>query len=149
MTVEALDEPRRERPRSAPLRRGRSDPGDMPAGSVPGGSEPGGSEPGRESAGGALAVAFRHAGPVCVLSLSGALTTGTLGVLEAQMDRLGRTTCHRVVIDAAGLTAVDDAGARVLTGLHHYVTARGGRMHVTGAPAGVARVLASTPLLAG
>lgn len=97
----------------------------------------------------ALTVAFRHVGSVCVLTLTGALTAETLGVFESQMDRLGRTTCHRVVIEAAGLVAVDDAGARVLTGLHHYVQARGGRLTVTGAAGGISSILASTPLLAG
>lgn len=98
------------------------------------------------SRGAALGVAFRHVGAVCVLSLHGALTADTLGVLESQIDRLGRTACQRVVIDAAGLRALDGAGASVLTGIHHYVEARGGVLSVTGACDGVARVLWSTPL---
>lgn len=96
-----------------------------------------------------LSVAFRHVGSVCILSVRGALTAQTLAVFESQIDRLGRTTCQRVVIDAAGLTLMDDAGVAVLTGLHHYVQARGGRLSVTGADGGVSRLLASTPLLAG
>lgn len=99
-----------------------------------------------QPSGAALGVAFRHVGAVCVLSLHGALTADTLGTLESQIDRLGRTACQRVVIDAAGLLALDGAGARVLTGLHHYVRARGGVLSVTGACGGVARVLSSTPL---
>jgi anti-anti-sigma factor len=97
----------------------------------------------------ALSVAFRHVGAVCILSLRGALTAGTLQVFESQIDRLGRTTCHRVVVDAAGLAAIDEAGVRVVTGLHHYVHARGGRLSVIGAAGAVARALASIPLPAG
>jgi anti-anti-sigma factor len=96
-----------------------------------------------------LAVAFRHVGQVCILSLDGALTANTLRAFESQIDRLGRTPCHRVVVDLSGLQAVDDAGMRVLIGLHHYVRARGGRLSVTGATGSVFGVLASTPLLAG
>ena len=92
-----------------------------------------------------LSVAFRHVGAVCVLSLHGALTAGTLHVLESQIDRLGRTTCQRVVVDAAELAAIDEAGVRVVTGLHHYVHARGGRLSVTGAAGAVARAFVSTP----
>ena len=96
-----------------------------------------------------LSVAFRHVSEVCILSVRGALTAETLAVFESQVDRLGRTTCQRVVIDAAGLTVMDDTGVAVLTGLHHYVRARGGRLSVTGAGDGVSRLLASSPLLAG
>lgn len=94
----------------------------------------------------ALTVAFRHVGSICILSLDGALTAETLGAFESQIDRLGRTPCHRVVIEAAGLTAMDDAGLRVLTGLHHYVQGRGGRLSVTGAAGAIAGLLASTPV---
>lgn len=96
----------------------------------------------------ALTVSFHHVGPICRLSLTGALTADTLGIFESQIDRLGRTACVRVVIDAAGLNALDETAARVLTGLHHYVEARGGRMTVAGGAGGVARMLEGTPLLA-
>lgn len=124
-------------------------------GSVPGdmrGDVPAGGRHDEDVAGAAdamLSVAFRHVGSVCILSVRGALTAETLAVFESQIDRLGRTTCQRVVIDAAGLTEMDDTGVAVLTGLHHYVQARGGRLSVTGAGGGVSRLLASTPLLAG
>ena len=96
-----------------------------------------------------LAVGFRHVGSVCILSLQGTLTAHTVAVFESQIDRLGRTPCHRVVIDVAGLAAMDDTGLRVLTGLHHYVQARGGRLSVIGAVGSVVNVLASAPLFAG
>lgn len=95
-----------------------------------------------------LTVTFRHAGSICILSLDGALTAETLGVFECQIDRLGRTPCQRVVIEVGGLTTIDDAGRRVLTGLHHYVQGRGGRLNVTGAAGAISGLLASTPLAA-
>lgn len=153
MTLELANEPGVPRGREIPA------PGSASAGSGvrAGGHTPGpGPGPGRVPAtnalalcGDALTVFFRHVGPICLLSLTGALTADTLGILESQVDRLGRTPCQRVVIDAAGLTAVDESGARVLTGLHHYVEARGGRLTMTGAAGGVARMLQGTPLLAG
>jgi anti-anti-sigma regulatory factor len=85
---------------------------------------------------------------VCVLTLTGVLHAGTLAVLEAEVDRLGRSPCHRVVLDVAALVDVDEAGTKVLTGLHHYVRARGGRLTVTGAGPLLTAVLAATPLLA-
>lgn len=79
-----------------------------------------------------LRVAFRHIGPICVLSLCGELTAGSVEVLESRFDRLGRTPCHRVVVDLSDLTGLDATGARVLIGLRHYVHARGGRLTVLG-----------------
>jgi anti-anti-sigma factor len=79
-----------------------------------------------------LTVGFRHIGPICLLSLRGALHAGSLSVLEAQFDRLGRTTCNRVVVDLTDVTGLDTTGARVLIGLRHYVHARGGRLTLIG-----------------
>lgn len=95
---------------------------------------------------GTLAVSFRHVGPVSVLAMEGALHAGTVSAIEAQVDRLGRTPCHQVVLDLAGLGALDDAGVRVLTGLHHYIAGRGGRLTVIGASPSVSRALDGSPL---
>lgn len=94
----------------------------------------------------ALSVSFRHVGPICLLSLRGDLRAASLRVLESQVDRLGRTSCHQVVVDLAELTSIDDAGVRVLTGLHHYVQARGGHLTVIGAGDWIGQALAETPL---
>jgi anti-anti-sigma factor len=79
-----------------------------------------------------LMVEFHHIGPTCVLALRGELHAGSVGVLEAQFDVLGRTPCRRVVVDLNEVTSVDTVGARVLTGLGHYVHARGGTLTVIG-----------------
>ncbi len=96
-----------------------------------------------------LTITFRESDCECVLSLGGALTAETIGAFENPIDRLGRTTFRRVVLEVGGLTDLDDAGARMLTGLHHYVQGRGGHLTVRGAGAPVARALAATPVLAG
>ena len=92
-------------------------------------------------------VSLRHLGAVCVLAMHGSLGVATVATLEATFDRLWRTPCRRVVLDLSALTGVDDTGLRVLTGLHHYLRARGGRLSVVGANPRVAAALASTPIL--
>lgn len=89
-----------------------------------------------------LQVSLRHVGAVCVLTLRGDLCAESVSVLEAEFDRLARTPCHRVVIDVTELTALDEVGSRVLTGLSHYVQGRGGALTVVGASAAVAQALA-------
>lgn len=100
--------------------------------------------PEREDIGGGpeLAVTFQQVGPMCLLSLEGPLDAGTVGVLEAQFDRLGRTSCARVVVDLTELSHIDRTGARVLAGLGHYVRARGGQLTLLGAAPFVTDVLA-------
>ena len=95
----------------------------------------------------ALSVYFRHVGPICLLSLRGDLHAESLRVLESQVDQLGRTSCHQVVVDLAELTSIDEAGVRVLTGLHHYVQARGGHLIVIGAADWIGDALVHTPLM--
>ncbi|HVC14437.1 MAG TPA: STAS domain-containing protein [Acidimicrobiales bacterium] len=90
-----------------------------------------------------LEVTFRRTGRLCVLTLRGDLQTGSVGVLEAQIDRLGRTPCHRVVVDLHEVDAIDATGARVLIGLRHYVHGRGGTLTTLGARALVSGVLAA------
>lgn len=73
--------------------------------------------------------------------LSGQLRAGSLAVLEANVDLLGAARCDQVVVDLRELTEVDDVGCKVLLGLHHYMTARGGRLGIAGASPLVARAL--------
>ncbi|MGH9082704.1 MAG: STAS domain-containing protein, partial [Acidimicrobiales bacterium] len=89
-----------------------------------------------------LHVEVRHLGTVCVIHTRGVLHTDTLRAVQVQIDRLGRTPCRHVVLDLAGMVAVDDAGARLLTGLHHYVAGRGGRLTVVGARPQITAALA-------
>lgn len=90
-----------------------------------------------------FAVAFQQVGPLCLLSLEGDLHAGTVGVLESEFDRLGRTACARVVLDVSALVRIDRTGARVLAGLGHYVQARGGHLSVLGATPWVAAALSA------
>lgn len=96
----------------------------------------------------ALSVSFRKLGWVCVLAIEGELRAGSIAGLEAQMDRLGRTAFHEVVFDVTHVSLLDDVGARVLTGLCHYVHARGGRVRLIGARPWLADALSATPLAA-
>jgi len=73
--------------------------------------------------------------------LSGQLRAGSLAVLEANVDLLGAARCDQVMVDLRDLTEVDDVGCKVLLGLHHYMTARGGRLGIAGATPLVARAL--------
>ncbi|MGH8989327.1 MAG: STAS domain-containing protein [Acidimicrobiales bacterium] len=86
-------------------------------------------------------VSLRHVGAVCILTLRGELRAGSVAVLEAEFDRLGRTRCRRVVVDVTELSRLDEVGSRVLTGLSHYVRARGGVLTVVGARPPIARAL--------
>jgi len=88
-------------------------------------------------------VDFSHVGPICLLELRGELLATSVGVLEAQFDRLGRTSCHHVVLDLTDVSDLDATGARVLVGLRHYVCARGGRLTVVGMSPWVERVYAA------
>ena len=107
---------------------------------MPGSDEEGGG-PGAE-----LVAGVHHVGTVCVLRLVGRLHAGSLYALQRQFDRLGRTPCRQVVLDLAGLVDVDEAGARLLTGLHHYVAGRGGHLAVVGVSSAVTVALAGTAL---
>jgi anti-anti-sigma regulatory factor len=39
-------------------------------------------------------------------------------------DRLGRLSFDQVIVDLKGVSELDEAGTKVLIGLHHYVEAR-------------------------
>lgn len=95
-----------------------------------------------------LVADVHHVGPVCVLRLAGSLDAGTLRVLQQQFDRLGRSPCRHVVLDLAAVVAIEPAGARLLTGLHHYVGGRGGSLSVIGATPAILETLAGTALAA-
>lgn len=107
-------------------------------------TNPANGEPGPGVVG--LDVVFRHVGQVSILALTGDLERGSVAILEAEVDRLGRTPCKQVVLDLGRLDGVDETGCRVLTGLHHYIAARGGRLTVVGASRSVGAALAGTPL---
>jgi len=88
-----------------------------------------------------LRVVRRNHGRTCTLVLCGALCTSSIGVLEVQVDQLGRLPCDDVVVDVQGLETIDAIGANVLLGLYHYVQGRGGRLRVTGATDQIALML--------
>lgn len=93
-----------------------------------------------------LVADVHHVGALCVLRLEGSLHAGSLGVLQRQFDRLGRAPCRQVVLDLGAVTDIDPAGARLLTGLHHYVAGRGGHLTVVGCGAALSLALAGTAL---
>ena len=65
----------------------------------------------------------------------------SIAALQAQVDQLGSTPCETVNVDLRRLQALDTGGARLLLGLYHYVTARGGRYRIVGATGQVARTI--------
>ena len=93
-----------------------------------------------------LTVGFSSVGSVCLLTVSGELNGTSIAALEAQIDQIGCSECHDIVLDVAGLLTVDSVGMRVLIGLDHYVRALGARLTVTGASGSVAEALAPTRL---
>jgi anti-anti-sigma factor len=90
-----------------------------------------------------LEVTLEYSTTSCRLSLRGTLCATTIAALEAQIDELGRSPCHRVVVDMHGLTEMDPVGAKVILGLHHYVVGRGGELRVTGLLGHIATMLDS------
>jgi anti-anti-sigma factor len=80
-----------------------------------------------------LQVELDATGPSCRLTLNGTLCDTSLTALEAQVDQLGCLPCELVVVDIHHLNRLDSAGAKVLLGLYHYVTARGGELWLSGA----------------
>lgn len=60
----------------------------------------------------------------CVIRLRGSLQQETVHCFASMFDRLGRLSFDQVIVDLKGITELDEAGAKVLLGLHHYVTAR-------------------------
>ena len=95
-----------------------------------------------------LTVGFRRSGTVCVLVFEGELHAGSIPVLQGHMDRLGRTPLREVVFDLTGLSLLDEQGVHVLTGLCHYVQARGGTLRLVGVSPWLSDTLSATPLAA-
>jgi anti-anti-sigma factor len=93
-----------------------------------------------------LEVTLRQVGGMCVMTLRGELCATSLHLLEREFDLLGCIPCREVVLDMTDLETVDDAGCRVLTGLHHYVQGRGGLLTMAGASDGVRDALAASPI---
>ena len=81
----------------------------------------------------------------CTLTLFGALCASSIAALDAQVDQLGSVCCDDVVVDLAGLFFIDHVGAKVLVGLRHYVSGRGGRLSIVGAVGQVALILRAFP----
>lgn len=88
---------------------------------------------GRETGAPRLSVQPSLLGRTSVLTLFGELGCSTIPALEAYVDQLGSLDSPDVLLDLSDLSSLDDAGARVLVSLRHYVVARGGRLVIAGA----------------
>ena len=60
----------------------------------------------------------------CLIRLRGSLVQESLHTFASTFDRLGRLIFDQVIVDLKGISELDEAGTKVLLGLHHYVTAR-------------------------
>jgi anti-anti-sigma factor len=107
---------------------------------LPGGDPPL-PRPGMEEAAPTLQVELDVQGPACLLTLRGELCGGSLAALAAQVDQLVCLPCERVVVDMGQVTRLDQAGAKVIVGLYHYVLGKGGVLRVTGTAGQVAEIL--------
>lgn len=94
-----------------------------------------------------LSVELKFTGSTCALLTEGELTGTSVVALEVQIDQLCCTAFDSVVLDLGHLRAIDRVGCNVLSGLYHYVVARGATLRVLGARGQVARALAVTPLV--
>jgi anti-anti-sigma regulatory factor len=93
-----------------------------------------------------LTVEFSGAGPLCVLTLSGALVSTSIAALEVQIDQIGETEFANVVLDVTNLRMIDLAGIRQLMKLSGHIERLGARLTISGACGQVAAVLAGTHL---
>jgi anti-anti-sigma factor len=57
------------------------------------------------------------------------------------VDQLSSTPCENVSVDVRALSSIDAVGTRVLSGLSHYVVARGGQFQIVGADGEVEKIL--------
>jgi anti-anti-sigma regulatory factor len=76
----------------------------------------------------------------------GALRGSSIGVLEAQVDQLGRTPCEEVVLDLRHLEHLDHVGAKGLVGFTYYLKGRGVRYRFFGPSSEVVALIASVEL---
>jgi anti-anti-sigma factor len=91
-----------------------------------------------------LQVELEVHGPTCLLTLRGELCGGSLAALAAQVDQLGCLPCEQVIVDLRRVTRLDQAGAKIILGLYHYVLGRGGALRVIGMAGQVAETLRAT-----
>jgi len=85
----------------------------------------------------------------CVFRLKGSLNAETVSLLNHHIDLLGRRSCEQVVVDLAGLEKLDTVGARLIVGLAHYVSGRGGTLSVQGTTPYMETLLADARLELG
>ncbi len=95
-----------------------------------------------------LEVELREERSACVLAMSGVLTGMSKVALEVQIEQLCYASFDEVVLDLRELTAIDEVGVALLTGLLLRTRARQARLVVVGAGPEVAAGLAGTPLAA-
>ena len=88
-----------------------------------------------------LTVECSFTGSRCSLTMKGQLVVSSIAALEVQIEQIGCSQCEDVELDVSGLTTLDAAGARVLTGLATYVRALGAALWVVGAAGRVAEAL--------
>ena len=88
-----------------------------------------------------VSVELKISGQTSTLALCGMLCGTSVAALEAQIDQLGCSPCEAVTVDLRGLHALDKTGARMLLGLYHYVTSRGGHYKIVGATGQVAQTI--------
>lgn len=100
----------------------------------------------RPDEGPACSVALHVGSNRCRLTLRGVLGASSIAALTAKVDALGCAPCDHVVLDVSELLGIDAVGISVLTGLHHYVRGRGGRLDLFGAHGPVAAALAEAAL---
>lgn len=97
-----------------------------------------------------LAVWTDQSANHCVLRLGGNLGAETVSLLNRHVDLLGCRSCEEVVVDLSDLETLDPVGARLLVGLAHYVSGRGGTLSLEGATPYMEALLADARLhLAG
>lgn len=75
-------------------------------------------------------VEFRFSGERTSLKVRGDLDADSLPALSTQIDQVVCTPCREVVLDLTAARSLDALACRVVVGLHHYVTARGGELTV-------------------
>ncbi|HEY1545597.1 MAG TPA: STAS domain-containing protein [Xanthobacteraceae bacterium] len=82
-----------------------------------------------------LKIAQQHAGPVCVVALTGRVDNATAGELQAELKTLLNAGEKAILLDLAGVTYLTSAAFRVLLVAHkqaHGAAARFALCNVTG-----------------
>ena len=84
---------------------------------------------------------------VTVFAISGRLNLGnSLISIENAIRRLIDEGARKLVVDLAGLNAIDSSGVGMLVTLCGHTEQKGGRLRVAGAQGGVAKVLETVHL---